>query len=276
MPPSIHESGNGASSGRVRGPVAVILAAGKGTRMKSDLPKVVHPVAGRPMVAWVVDACRGAGFTRTILVVGHKQEVVREVFAGQGDVDFAVQSEQLGTGHAVKCAIDLLRRVEGEAVVLAGDGPLVRAATLGRVLERHRSSHAAATIATSVVDDPAGYGRIIRDGSGRFAAIVEDKDATEAQKRVREINPSIYCFDAPKLVERLPKLSNANAKGEYYLTDIPGMLRDEGEVVEVVDAMPAADVLSINTPEQLAEVDAILRARLEGAPGAPRAKGARA
>ncbi|MGP1309299.1 MAG: NTP transferase domain-containing protein [Phycisphaerales bacterium] len=257
-----------ADAARIRGPVAVVLAAGRGTRMKSDLPKVVHKVAGRPMVAWVVDACRDAGFTRTILVVGHQQEVVREVFAGDDDVDFAVQTEQLGTGHAVMCAADLLSKVDGEAVVLAGDGPLVRAETLKKVIDKHRASKAAATIATSVVDDPAGYGRIIRDGAGRFAAIVEDKDATDAQRRVREINPSIYCFDAPKLVERLPRLSNANAKGEYYLTDIPGMLRDEGAVVEVVDAMPPEDVLSINTPEQLAEVDSILRARLGKAEGA--------
>jgi UDP-N-acetylglucosamine diphosphorylase/glucosamine-1-phosphate N-acetyltransferase len=250
------------SPDRLRGPVAVILAAGKGTRMKSDLPKVVHEVAGRPMVAWVVEACRAAGFARVILVVGHKQEVVRAVFAGEGDVGFAVQAEQLGTGHAVLCALDLLSKVDGEVVVLAGDGPLIRAGTLKKVIEKHRASEASATIATSVVEDATGYGRIIRDASGRFAAIVEDKDATDEQRKVREINPSIYCFDAHKLVERLPRLSNANAKGEYYLTDIPGMLRDEGEVVEVVDAMPPEDILSINTPEQLAEVDSILRDRL--------------
>lgn len=253
---------------RVAGPVAVILAAGKGTRMKSDLPKVVHPVAGRPMVEWVVDACRDAGFTRVILVVGHKQEVVRAVFEGQRDIAYAEQIEQRGTGHAVQCALDHLRRVDGEAVVLAGDGPLVRASTLAAVLRKHREAHAAATIATSVVDDPAGYGRIVRDASGRFAAIVEDKDATEAQRAIREINPSIYCFDASLLVASLPRLRNDNAKGEYYLTDIPGMLRDEGRVVEVVDAMPPEDVLSINTPEQLAEVDAILRARLGKPEGA--------
>jgi bifunctional UDP-N-acetylglucosamine pyrophosphorylase/glucosamine-1-phosphate N-acetyltransferase len=270
MPDSMSQLGNGASGGggRVRGPVGVILAAGKGTRMKSDLPKVVHEVADRPMVAWVVDACRAAGFTRTILIVGHKQEVVREVFEGDRTVDYAVQAEQLGTGHAVQCAIDLLRNVDGEVVVLAGDGPLVRAETLKKVIDKHRASKAAATIATSVVDDPTGYGRIIRDANGRFAAIVEDKDATDAQKKVREINPSIYCFDAHKLVERLPRLSNANAKGEYYLTDIPGMLRDDGEVVEVVDAMPPEDILSINTPEQLGEVDSILRGRLRKAEGA--------
>lgn len=259
-----------AASNTQPGSIAVVLAAGKGTRMRSDLPKVVHPVAGRPMVEWVVGACRGAGIGRVILVVGHRQEVVREVFARDevGGVEFAVQGEQLGTGHAVLCALDLLRGASGEVVVLAGDGPLVRASTLRKVLERHRAARASCTIATSVVDDPSGYGRIIRDANGRFAAIVEEKDATEAQRAVREINPSIYCFDAKKLVERLPRLSNDNAKGEYYLTDIPGMLRDEGEVVEVVDAMPPEDVLSINTPEQLAEVDAILRARLGTAQGA--------
>src|SRR5690606_25641766 len=177
---------------RVRGPVAVILAAGKGTRMRSDLPKVVHPVAGRPMVEWVVDACRDAGFARVVLVVGHKQEVVREVFADREGIDFAVQAEQRGTGHAVMCAADLLANVEGEVVVLAGDGPLVRASTLSILLKTHREADsgrgAACTIATSVVDDPAGYGRIVRDERGRFAAIVEEKDATDAQRAIREIN----------------------------------------------------------------------------------------
>lgn len=268
MPTPSSTSGPSSPGARVAGPVAVVLAAGKGTRMRSDLPKVVHPVASRPMVAWVVDACRDAGFTRVVLVVGHKQEVVREVFEGQGDIVYSEQLEQHGTGHAVQCALDHLRRVDGEVVVLAGDGPLVRASTLAKVLKKHRESKAAATIATSVVEDPSGYGRIVRDASGRFAAIVEDKDATDAQRAIREINPSIYCFDAHLLVASLPRLRNDNAKGEYYLTDIPGMLRDEGRVVEVVDAMPPEDVLSINTPEQLAEVDTILRARLAKPEGA--------
>ncbi len=246
---------------------AIILAAGKGTRMGSDLPKVAHPVAGAPMVRWVVDACRGVGGSRLVLVVGHRQEDVRAIFDGHDEeeeapIEFAEQSPQLGTGHAVMCAQPLLDDFEGDIIVLCGDGPLIRAETLERLVERHRAASAAATLATSTIPDPAGYGRIVREGSGRFVGIVEEKNATPEQKRLREVNPSYYCFDARALFDALRRIERNPASGEYYLTDVPALLLREGKRVEVIDAVPPEDVLSINTPAQLADVDRILRKRL--------------
>lgn len=253
-------------------PIAMILAAGKGTRMKSDLPKVLHPIGDRPMVAAVVDACRAAGCQRVILVVGYKQELVREAFAGDAKIEYAVQDQQLGTGHAVQCAEPLLRSAatrEGQPVfVLAGDGPLIRAATLKALLDRHNSSRAAATLATSLIADPTGYGRIVRDPAGRFSAIVEHKQCSPDQLAIREVNPSYYCFDAHALYSTLPRVKRQESNGEYYLTDVPALLLAEGKTVEVIDAVPPEDVLSINTLEQLAEVDAIYRARRSNPSGA--------
>lgn len=245
-----------------------MLAAGKGKRMNSDLPKVAHPVADQPMVRWVVQACRDVGASPIVLVVGHGAEVVRDIFRDQADLVYATQEQQLGTGHAVDQArsvfadrTDLDRM---DVLVLAGDGPLIRVKTLQQMLEAHRQSGAAATLATSVIDDPTGYGRIDRDANKRFQAIVEHKDATEAQKAIREVNPSYYCFRAKPLFETLKKLDNKNANGEYYITDVFGLLLKAGERVEVIDAVPPEDVLSINDPQQLAEVDGILRRRLAG------------
>jgi UDP-N-acetylglucosamine diphosphorylase/glucosamine-1-phosphate N-acetyltransferase len=246
------------------GPSAIILAAGMGKRMQSDLPKVLHPVGGRPMVHAVIDACRGAGCGRIVLIVGHKHELVREATAGLG-VEYAVQSPQLGTGHAVRCAESLFERekaASGHAVfVLAGDGPLIRAATLLALLERHRSTGAAGTLATSVIDDPSGYGRIVRDAAGAFAGIVEHKEATDAQRAIREVNPSYYCFDAMAMFDALARVKRQESNGEYYITDVPALLMAGGKRVEVIPAVPPEDVLSINTLEQLAEVDAVYRRR---------------
>ena len=245
-------------------PAAIILAAGKGTRMQSDLPKVAHEVGGRAMVCAVVDACREAGCGRVVVVVGYEQQVVRDALAGS-DVEFAVQDEQLGTGHAVRCAEGVLgedaRRPGQELFVLCGDGPLIRAETLRTVLEAHREAKAAATLATSVIEDPTGYGRIVRDASGRFEAIVEHKNATEAQRAIREVNPSYYCFDASALFVALERVERNPVSGEYYVTDVPSILLEEGRVVEVVAAVPPEDVLSINTLEDLAVVDGIYRSR---------------
>jgi len=245
-------------------PEAIVMAAGKGTRMKSSLPKVMHPVGGRPMVMQVVDACLGAGCRRVVAVVGYQQELVRGALAGYGDkVAFAVQAEQLGTGHAVKCTESLLSGPDAprEVFILAGDGPLIRPETLTKVLERHRSTGAAATLATSVIDDPTGYGRIVRDSAGRFVSIVEHKNCTPAQLAIREVNPSYYCFDTRALFAALADLKPNAASGEYYITDVPAKLMAAGQRVEVIEAVPPEDVLSINTPEELAKVDAIYRAR---------------
>ena len=242
---------------------AIILAAGKGTRMQSDLPKVMHEVADRPMVHWVVDACRAAGAGRIIVVVGHRAELVRDSLGGEPDVEFVTQSEQLGTGHAVDQAREALASSpDNDLLVLCGDGPLIRSETLGLLLDRHRSTGAAATLATAVIDDPTGYGRIVRDEQGDFARIVEQKDASEAELEIREVNPSYYCFRCGSLFDRLSRTTNENANGEYYVTDVFGLSRSDGDRVAVVDAVPPEDILSINTPDQLAEVDRILRGRL--------------
>lgn len=247
---------------------AVILAAGKGTRMNSDLPKVLHPVAGRPMVRWVIDACREVGCRSVVLIVGHRAELVREELADEAGIVFVEQTEQLGTGHAIMQPAYLYENAaDTDLLVLCGDGPLIRRSTLEALLATHRQDQAAATLATAVLDDATGYGRIVRDDDGRFARIVEHKEATEQEKAIREVNPSYYCFRAEDLFATLPKLSNDNAKGEYYITDVFGLLEAEGRPVSVVDAVPAEDVLSINTPDQLEQVDRVLRDRLDMAEG---------
>lgn len=258
-------SGNSASKPLA----AIILAAGKGKRMNSDLPKVVHPVAGRPMVCWVVKACRDSGATPIILVIGHGGEHVQAAFKGDdSDIRYAIQDQQLGTGHATVCAKAALGVFSGDVLVLAGDGPLIRAETIQLMHRKHVQTGAAATMATSVIPDATGYGRIIRDGAGRFDAIVEHKNATDAQRQVREVYPSYACFDARLLFEMLSLVTPDSVSHEYYLTDVFRMLKDRGERVEIVDAVPPEDILSINDPSQLAEVDAILRTRL-GRTGKP-------
>lgn len=249
---------------------AIVLAAGKGTRMKSDLPKVMHPAHGRPMVEWVVDAARAVGCTRTVLVIGHGADVVRAHFAAAQDVDFVMQMPQLGTGHAVDMARPVFERgaLGDDVLVLCGDGPLIRAHTLRTLLSVHRDTGAAATLATAVIPDPAGYGRIERDAAGSFLRIVEQKDATPAQLALREVNPSYYCFRSADLFDALRRVTNQNASGEYYITDVFELLLRDGKRVSVVDAVPPEDVLSVNTPEQLAEVSGILSSRSAPAAGA--------
>lgn len=251
------------SSIQTRPLAAIILAAGKGKRMNSDLPKVVHPVAGRPMVCWVVDAVRLAGVQQIVVVVGHGSDAVQKSLADLRDITFVTQAQQLGTGHAVDQARPVFAsEPDMDVFVLAGDGPLIRPQTLHKMLNLHRSSTAAATLATSVISDPTGYGRIVRDDRGGFKAIVEHKDATPAQQKIREVNPSYYCCQSGLLFQALTRIENNNASGEYYLTDVFTQMLAKGLRVEVIDAVPPEDVLSINDPQQLAEVDGLLRTRL--------------
>jgi bifunctional UDP-N-acetylglucosamine pyrophosphorylase/glucosamine-1-phosphate N-acetyltransferase len=241
---------------------AIIMAAGRGKRMGAgDLPKVIYPIADRPMVCWVVEACRKAGADRVVVVVGFGKEKVIAAVEGL-NCEFAEQTELLGTGHAVFSAKDLFAgRPASDVFVLAGDGPLIRPQTLTKLLEVHRAANASATLATAILDDPTGYGRVIRDSAGGFDRIVEQKDASPAELASKEVNPSYYLFDSAKLFEMLPLLKNTNAQGEYYLTDVPALLKSKGHTVALVDAVPPQDVLSINNLEQLAEVDAIFRSR---------------
>lgn len=248
-------------------PAAIILAAGKGTRMKSDLPKVVHSVGGRAMVCAVVDACLEVGCDRVVVIVGHMQDLVRSALGGYGQyVDFVVQDRQMGTGHAVMCAKPAFAAAgqRDPVFVLCGDGPLIRARTLQRMLDLHLTSSASATLATAVIENPRGYGRIVRDGSGRFEGIVEERDCLPDQLAIREVNPSYYCFAVWPLFDALALVKPNPLSGETYITDVPGVLMARGERVEVIEAVPPEDVLSINTPEDLALVDRIYRTRNAG------------
>lgn len=246
----------------------VILAAGKGTRMESELPKVMHQAFGRPLVKWVVDAARDetVGADSVVLVVGFGREQLEAAFAPQPNwLHFALQAEQLGTGHAIDQAraffSDEDARKNTDILVLCGDGPLIRAETLNALRQRHQSTGAAATLATATLEDATGYGRIVRNAAGNFDRIVEQKDATDDQRLINEINPSYYIFRADALFDTLPRLSNSNANGEYYITDLFELLRADGERIEVLNAVPAEDVLSVNTLDQLATVDSVLRQR---------------
>jgi bifunctional UDP-N-acetylglucosamine pyrophosphorylase/glucosamine-1-phosphate N-acetyltransferase len=242
---------------------AIILAAGKGTRMKSDRPKVMHEVCGRPMLAWVLEACASAGCRPLLTVIGHQPDRVREAFAGADhDVRWVLQEPQLGTGHAVTCCLRQVPDLHGPVVVVAGDGPLIRPQTLRRLVEAHLRQQAACTLATAVLDDPGRYGRIVRDDRGEVAGIVEYLDADQAQRQIREVNVTLYCFDADALRDVLGRVQNDNAKHEYYLTDAVRLLREAGSKLAAVEAVPPEEVLSINTPDELAEVDRILTRRL--------------
>jgi len=236
---------------------AVILAAGKGKRMKSDLAKVLHPVLGQPMVVYVIRAVREAGSERVVVVIGHQRERVMSALQDQG-VEFAVQSEQLGTAHALAQAEEILAGEHGELLVLAGDTPLLTGRTLQRLVDRHRRTGAAATVLTAVLEDPAGYGRIVRTPEGLLDAIVEDRDATGPQKEIREINTGAYCFRIPLVFEVLKKIDTANTQQEYYLPDAIAVLRSRGMDVGAMAAEDWREMLGINSAAQLAEAERIM------------------
>ena len=240
---------------------AIILAAGKGTRMKSDLPKVLHEVCGRPMVAYVIDACRQAGCDKLIIVIGHQADSVKDVFRStDGDIAWVEQIEQLGTGHAVMACCGELESLSGPVIVLAGDGPLIRPTTLSELLETHMNTDAACTLASCITDDPSHYGRIVRDEDGELLGIVEYLDATDEQRQITEVNTSTYCFDAEALRKGLPQLGCDNAKGEYYLTDILAIMRSQGRTVKAIPVLKPEEAMSINTLDELQQVESIVAA----------------
>jgi bifunctional UDP-N-acetylglucosamine pyrophosphorylase/glucosamine-1-phosphate N-acetyltransferase len=241
---------------------AVILAAGMGTRMKSDLPKVLHEVCGRPMLAYVVDACCAAGVESCIVVIGYGKDRVIEAVNGRDHLTFVEQVEQLGTGHAVMVCRDHLAGRFDDTLIVCGDGPLIRPETIRTLVESHQESGAAATLATAELDDPAGYGRILRNGAGDLIGIVEQRDCTPEQLRIREVNPSYYCFRTDDLLWALDRIDNDNAKGEYYITDTLGVLIRDGRRVTAITAVPPEDVYSINTHEDLARVEDVMRDRI--------------
>jgi bifunctional UDP-N-acetylglucosamine pyrophosphorylase / glucosamine-1-phosphate N-acetyltransferase len=246
---------------------AVVLAAGLGKRMKSDLPKVLHPALGKPLILHVLAQLHPLHPTRVVVVVGHKEELVREALGGK-DVHYVTQSPQLGTGHAVQTAWpEVERGAERGAetlLVLAGDMPLVRTMTLRRLVEKHQADRSAVTFLSGELDDPAGYGRVVRDRRGDFVKIVEEKDATAAERKIAEVNSGVYCFQLKPLEEALGLLRADNTQKEYYLTDTLAILKDRGLRVGIVQASDSRELFGVNTPEQLAMVEQTLRAWGEG------------
>jgi len=238
--------------------MAIVLAAGKGTRMKSELPKVLVPVAGRPMVRYVIDALRSAGVDRIVVVVGYRADLVRTELAGLPGIEFADQTEQLGTGHAVMMCREQLASHDGPVVVVAGDSPMLQADSVATLLAEARSRRAACLLGTVRRDDPTGYGRIVRNAAGDFTGIVEEKDATPQQRAIIEINVSTYVFDAKELLAALDQLRADNSQREYYITDCPAILLAAGKQVAALNVLKPREALSINSPEELAQVEKVM------------------
>lgn len=238
---------------------AILLAAGKGTRMKSELPKVLHPVGGVPMIARLVGKLEAMPITRILAVIGHRGELVKKCLGTR--VTYVQQENQLGTAHAVQQTERLLRNRSGSTLVLTGDTPLIRQSTIELLLTAQRTSTSAGVVLTATVQDPTGYGRIIRDpANGAVLDIIEEKDATPEQKRINEINTGIFCFDNESLFQALSGITNDNVQQEYYLTDIVKVMRQIGISVGLkrFEAMVLEDpteVMGINTPEQLEEAN---------------------
>jgi UDP-N-acetylglucosamine diphosphorylase/glucosamine-1-phosphate N-acetyltransferase len=253
----------------MREPLAIILAAGKGKRMGSDLPKVLVPVCGRPMIRYVIDAVRAAGVGRILIVVGYMAALVKKELADQPDLKFIVQSEQLGTGHAVKMCEEILEQHEGTVLILAGDSPMVQVSSLRSLLGEFAARRRACLLGTGKKENPRGLGRIVRDAKGAFAAIVEEKDATPEQRKITEVNLSTYVFRPDALLSSLKRLKSNNVQGEYYLTDCPGVLKAEGQRVDALCVLQPIEALSINTKEELALVEAEMKKLAPGNPGEP-------
>ncbi|PJK15636.1 bifunctional UDP-N-acetylglucosamine diphosphorylase/glucosamine-1-phosphate N-acetyltransferase GlmU [Chryseomicrobium excrementi] len=239
---------------------AVVLAAGKGTRMKSSLYKVLHPVCGKPMVDHVVSNMEKLGATEIVSVVGHGAEMVKDTLGERST--YVVQEEQLGTAHAVQQAEAVLDGREGTTVVICGDTPLITPETIQQLMTTHREAGAKATILTAIVDDPTGYGRILRGVDELVTGIVEQKDATPEQQKVQEINSGTYCFDNKALFEALKKVDNNNSQGEYYLTDVISILKEQGEAIAAFAAADADELLGVNDRVALSQAESYMRRRL--------------
>ena len=245
---------------------ALILAAGKSTRMKSRRPKALHALLGQPLLRWAVDAAQGAGAARTVLVVGHQAALVQEAMGPE--LEYVLQAEQKGTGHAVQMAESLLRDWDGPLLVLPGDAPLLSDSLLEALLAHHTHSGAAATLLTAVLDDAGAYGRIVRDAdTGRVRAIVEARDASPDQLLIREIGTSVYAFDPAALFDALAQITPQNAQGEYYLTDAVAYLATQGRIVEALVSPDADVVRGVNTRPELVELRALMQARIHHAHG---------
>ncbi|MEQ9362797.1 MAG: sugar phosphate nucleotidyltransferase [Leptospirales bacterium] len=247
---------------------AVVLAAGKGTRMKSDLPKVAAVLAGRPLLAHVIDHLIEAGIRRIVFIVGYQREVVRDLveksiaaagMAGQMQIQFAEQKEQLGTGHAFLCASDALADYQGPILVASGDQPMIQGGTFRALLDEHTSGGHGLSLLTTNMADPTGYGRIIRDADGQVERNIEEKDATDEIREIREVNIGTYVFEGPEIFTLLRKLGSNNAQGEYYLPDALGLNREAGRTTGTVTLTDSTEAQGINSPVELKSLEEKLK-----------------
>jgi UDP-N-acetylglucosamine diphosphorylase/glucosamine-1-phosphate N-acetyltransferase len=230
---------------------AIILAAGKGTRMKADIAKVMHPLCGKPMLTYSVDAARAVNVEEIVVIIGHQAGLIREAYKNQGLI-FVEQHEQLGTGHAVLQARDVFRGYDGNILILCGDVPMLSSSTIRALLEVHILEKSILTVLTTILDDPSGYGRVIKEGEkGEVSRIVEEKDASSAEKKIKEINTGIYCVESNFLFGAVGDIGNENIQKEYYLTDIVGIAWKKGLKTRSLITANSIEVMGINTPDDL-------------------------
>lgn len=244
-------------------PVAIVMAAGKGTRMKSDLPKVLVPVLGRPMIEYVLDALEKAGIARILVVVGYKADDVKAALQHRDSVEFVMQGEPMGTGHAVKSCVPHLEGHDGPVVVVTGDSPLTQEASLRVLLQEFERFHCSCLLGSGYADNPFGLGRIVRNADKRFLKIVEEKDATAEEKAITEVNLSTYVFNCKDLVDFLGHMEPSPVTGEYYVTDAASYLLSKGKDVHALDVLQACESFTINTQEELLRAEDEMRRRLQ-------------
>lgn len=240
--------------------IAIVLAAGKGTRMKSEKSKQVHKILGKEIVLRAVENARKAGIEDIVAVVGYKKEQVQDVL--KNTVKYAIQEDMLGTGHAVMQAKEYLKDKNGKVIVLNGDAPIIRPETIKKLIEKSIENKEYATLLTAIYDNPYGYGRIVRDEDGNVEAIVEEKDANEQQKEIKEINAGIYCFDIQELLKALEEINNHNASGEYYITDVVKIMNEKGLKTGAMTVEDNTEILGVNDRIQLEMLTRILRLRI--------------
>lgn len=240
-------------------PIAVVLAAGKGTRMKSDLPKVLCEANGRPLIDWVLDALEAAGVQQFLVVVGYEADRVKKALQDRDGVKFVLQDQQLGTGHAVKVCEDHLQGHGGPVLIVAGDSPMIQPESIRSLLDGFETEALDCLLGTLLKDNPQGLGRIVRDKAGRFEGIVEEKDATDEQRAINEVNMSTYLFRPEHLLWALGQLKNNNRQGEFYLTDCPAILLGAGRKIDALPVLKPCEALSVNTVDELAEVEIALQ-----------------
>lgn len=244
---------------------SIVLAAGKGTRMKSEVPKVLHRIAGRPILHYPLSVLKGIGVSRTVVVVGYGKDDVRREFEGGRNLVFVEQREQRGTGHAVMSALKALKGFRGDVLILSGDVPLITGATIEALIELYRRTGAVMSLITAVLDDPSGYGRVIRDDGMSVVRIVEDKDSTPEEKKVQEVNSGIYLVSSDFLSQNIRRLSAGNAQGEYYLPDLVRIAVEEGKKVSALTHLEPEEVMGVNNRVELARADCLMRRRINEA-----------